>query len=287
MFMFDPPPFGGDITLVANSTLVTGSGLLWGDGTQLQAGPATTDGSGNTKTATLAVNGATIGANAFAFTGSANFGGGTITTTNTFSGNFALAAAGAGLNNGAARLFSMSSIGNIGFAATDTGNAATNDANLSRGGAANIQLGYAAVDTAPVAQTLSVQNVLAGGTSNVAGANFTIAGSQGKGTGAGGDVAIQIAPAGSTGTAVNALADALRVKGAGSVLVGIASVATNATDGFIYIAANAGTPTGTPTTRTGYIPAYIDTTNSQLWLYMSGAWKQPKTPAGAATVTWQ
>ncbi len=31
----------------------------------------------------------------------------------------------------------------------------------------------------------------------------------------------------------------------------------------------------------------IDTTNSQLWLFMGGAWKQPKTPSAAATVTWQ
>lgn len=73
----------------------------------------------------------------------------------------------------------------------------------------------------------------------------------------------------------------------GSVLVGVPTLATNATDGFLYIASGAGTPTGVPTTQTGRVPAYIDTTNSQLWLFLGGAWKQPKTPAGAALVTWQ
>lgn len=80
------------------------------------------------------------------------------------------------------------------------------DAFIERAAAANLRLGAPAVDTAPVAQTLSVQNTLAGGTSNVTGANFTIAGSQGKGTGVGGSILFQTAPAGSTGTAVNALA---------------------------------------------------------------------------------
>lgn len=90
-------------------------------------------------------------------------------------------------------------------------------------------LGGAAVDTAPVAQTLSVQNTLAGGTSNVAGAAFTIAGSQGKGTGLGGAVVFQTAPAGSTGTAVNALVEAARFDSAGRLLIGTTAVSfTNA-----------------------------------------------------------
>lgn len=63
---------------------------------------------------------------------------------------------------------------------------------------------------APVAQTLGVQGVVAG-TSNTAGANWTFAGSQGTGTGAGGSLIFQTAPAGSTGTAQNALATALTI----------------------------------------------------------------------------
>lgn len=83
------------------------------------------------------------------------------------------------------------------------------DVILTRRGAANIRLGNADA-AAPVAQTLSVQSVVAG-TSNTAGANFTITGSQGTGTGAGGSIIFQVAPAGSTGTAQNALATALTI----------------------------------------------------------------------------
>ena len=71
-----------------------------------------------------------------------------------------------------------------------------------------------------------------------------------------------------------------------NVVQNSAAVATNATDGFLYIASGAGTPTGTPTTFTGRVPLYYDTTNHQFWIY-DGGWKQPKTPAGAALVTWQ
>ena len=80
---------------------------------------------------------------------------------------------------------------------------------LTRRAAANLRLG-AADAAAPVAQTLSIQSVVAG-TSNTAGTNFTIAGSQGTGTGAGGSLIFQVAPAGSSGSAVNALATALTI----------------------------------------------------------------------------
>ena len=80
---------------------------------------------------------------------------------------------------------------------------------LSRRGAANLRLG-AADAAAPVAQTLSVQSVVAG-TTNTAGTNLTITGSQGTGTGAGGSIIFQVAPAGSSGSAQNALATALTI----------------------------------------------------------------------------
>lgn len=60
----------------------------------------------------------------------------------------------------------------------------------------------------PVAQTIGVQNVVAG-TSNTAGADFTIRGSAGTGTGAGGSIVFQTAAAGSTGTSQNSFAAAL------------------------------------------------------------------------------
>jgi hypothetical protein len=83
------------------------------------------------------------------------------------------------------------------------------DAYMRRRGTANIQLGLADA-AAPVAQTLSVQSVVAGQT-NVAGANFTINGSQGTGSGAGGSIIFQVAPAGGSGSAQNALATALTI----------------------------------------------------------------------------
>ena len=86
---------------------------------------------------------------------------------------------------------------------------ATIDLFLTRRAAANLRLG-AADAAAPVAQTLSVQSVVAG-TTNTAGANLTITGSQGTGTGAGGSIIFQVAPAGSSGTAQNALQNALLI----------------------------------------------------------------------------
>jgi hypothetical protein len=83
------------------------------------------------------------------------------------------------------------------------------DTFLTRRAAANFRFGLADA-AAPVAQTLSVQSVVAG-TTNIAGANLTITGSQGTGTGAGGSIIFQVAPAGSSGTAQNALATALTI----------------------------------------------------------------------------
>lgn len=61
----------------------------------------------------------------------------------------------------------------------------------------------AADAAAPNAQTLQVQSVVAG-TSNTAGQDFTIKGSKGTGSGAGGNILLQVAPAGSSGTSQNA-----------------------------------------------------------------------------------
>jgi len=93
-----------------------------------------------------------------------------------------------------------------------------NDTFQTRAAAATLQLG-AADAAAPVAQTLQVQSVVAG-TTNTAGANFTIAGSKGTGTGAGGSIIFQVAPAGTTGTAQNALATALTINADKSLTLG-------------------------------------------------------------------
>jgi len=88
-------------------------------------------------------------------------------------------------------------------------NPSTADLFLTRRGAANLRLG-AADAAAPVAQTLSVQSVVAG-TTNTIGQEFRIDGSQGTGTGAGGSLVFRVAPAGSSGSAQNALATALTI----------------------------------------------------------------------------
>jgi hypothetical protein len=96
----------------------------------------------------------------------------------------------------------------------------TADLTLRRAAAANLALGLADVNTGVVAQTISVQNALAGGTSDVAGANWTFAGSRGKGTGIGGSIIHQVAPAGSTGTTVNPLVTVHTITGDGHTVIG-------------------------------------------------------------------
>ena len=64
-----------------------------------------------------------------------------------------------------------------------------------------------------------------------------------------------------------------RITSGGSVVVGTAAIATNATDGFLYVPTCAGTPTGTPTTQTGTAPIVIDTTNNKLYFYSGGQWR--------------
>lgn len=87
--------------------------------------------------------------------------------------------------------------------------ASASDAFLCRGGSANLRFG-AADATSPIAQTVSVQNVLAG-TSNTAGANVSYDGSRGTGTGAGGAHVWRVAPAGSSGSSQNALVERMRL----------------------------------------------------------------------------
>lgn len=93
---------------------------------------------------------------------------------------------------------------------------------LSSSTAATLQHGAANVDTnaSMVAQTITFQGALAGGTSNQAGKDATIAGSASKGTGVGGCVNITNTPAGSTGTAVNAQVQTLGICSTGQTALG-------------------------------------------------------------------
>ena len=113
----------------------------------------------------------------------------------------------------------------IGWSSAFTGVGLTQDTILTRKAAANLRFG-AADAAAPVAQTLSVQSVVAG-TTNTAGANLTVTGSQGTGTGAGGSIVFQVAPAGSSGTAQNALVNALTIDSNKFITSGIFSTNNN------------------------------------------------------------
>lgn len=58
----------------------------------------------------------------------------------------------------------------------------------------------------------------------------------------------------------------------GNVVIGLAQLADNATDGFLYIpGTTSGIPSGTPTTYSGRHPLVFDDTNNKLYIY-DGSW---------------
>lgn len=160
----------------------------------------------------------------------------------------------------------LGNLGTLQWSSTQTVGSSA-DLTIRRRSAANLQLG--AIDAAsPVAQTISVQNST-GTNASASSAVLTIDGAQGTGTAAGGDVRIRVAPNGSTGSTLNALIEALRVRAtdlatvcAGAVVAGGPSVlasytvstvpsASLWTRGLIYVSDDIGGP----------IPAFSDGTN--------------------------
>lgn len=65
----------------------------------------------------------------------------------------------------------------------------------------------------------------------------------------------------------------MSITGLGNVVVGTAALVTTATDGFLYIPASAGAPTGVPTSYTGRVALHYDSTNNNLYVY-NGAWRK-------------
>ena len=144
------------------------------------------------------------------------------------------------------------------------------DAIISRRGAANLRFG-AADAAAPVAQTISVQSVVAG-TTNTAGANFTLTGSQGTGTGAGGSLVFQVAPAGSAGTTQNTLVSFAELTSTRAFrLYNTADVTTNYERGFARWSTNL-FQIGTEVAGTGTVRSMEIDSSYQLTLHArSGA----------------
>jgi hypothetical protein len=121
---------------------------------------------------------------------------------------------------------------------TNTFRIATSLANALAGTAVNTsgsQSGTQTGSRGAITQTSSVQSVVAG-TTNFPGADKIITGSQGTGTGAGGSLIFQVAPAGSSGTAQNALATALTINGS--------SRNVNVTTALTFTDTNYSTPPG-------------------------------------------
>lgn len=58
-----------------------------------------------------------------------------------------------------------------------------------------------------------------------------------------------------------------------NVAIGGGAVATNSTQGFLYVPTCAGTPTGVPAGKAGFIPIVVDSTNNKLYFYSGGAWR--------------
>ncbi len=69
-------------------------------------------------------------------------------------------------------------------------------------------------------------------------------------------------------------AERMRIDSSGNIVAGAsAALATNATNGFLYVPTCAGTPTGVPTAITGMAPIVVNTTNNKMYFYSGGAWR--------------
>lgn len=68
-------------------------------------------------------------------------------------------------------------------------------------------------------------------------------------------------------------ADTLRLTATQNLVIGTGALSTTASDGYLYIPASAGAPTGAPTPYAGRVPLHCDSANNRLYVYIGGAWK--------------
>ena len=284
----------GNLTLTTGNLTVT-AGVISAPGGQSNAerygAASSVTGSG----ATALGNGAAAGASSVSIgractgTGSLSVAVGVSAGTSTFNsaiaiGNLATVTADTGIalgksasaGSGSLALGSNAVAGNISSIALGNGATTNADNQLAIGGTAGGRIdatyfGKGPVNAAPTATSL---NATGGSGTDIAGASLTLAGGRGTGTGAGGSLLFQTAPAGTTGTGLNTLATRLTIDQRGNIVPGTAALATTATDGFLYLPTCAGTPTGVPTAYTGRVPVLFDTTGLKIWAYTGGAWKQ-------------
>ncbi len=231
---------GAPSTVTTNATVLTALGATpTGTGGIVLATSPTlvTPALGAATGTSLAIGGATLGSNALAVTGLANFASAgsasapTLSVGNQTTGLYSVSTTGIGMaDNGVVKLdWNISSGSNwtaaglfqvttLGFSGVSTFIGSPFSAQVRLGNADN---------GSPAAQALTVQNVVAG-VSNTSGANWTLAGSRSTGSGISGDIIIQTGGTGAASTAVNGLVTALTIKGATQV-VQINAIASDAT----------------------------------------------------------
>jgi hypothetical protein len=243
-----------DLKTETPDTSLPATGFLFGADSQASASPSvyTTQSVATTLLGSTTLSGTTITANApvvdFAQTwnnAAVTFTGAKLNITDTASNAASLLM---DLQVGPSSVFSVRKNGNLGIGSapsvsfslnavgainasqysisTSNGAVYWTDLVLTRRGAANLRLG-AADAAAPVAQTLSVQGRT--GTDAAATAYpFTIQGAQGTGTGAGGSIVFQVAPAGTAGSTPNGLVDAFTINSSRQLIAATSSDAAPA-----------------------------------------------------------